>query len=68
VVHAGLSLLLVFLNLLLYKKDKELVSLSNNLLIVQEAMEIKDAMEDGHQVPLTMLEIMVFQHKLNIHM
>lgn len=55
-VHAGLSVLLEFLNVWPNKKDKLSVSLNNNSLTALEAMEIKDAMEDGHHLLLNMLK------------
>jgi hypothetical protein len=68
VVHAGLSQQLELVNLSLGLKDKRFFSQNNNLLIAQEAMEIMDVKEDGHQVLLTMLEIRVLPLNNNIHM
>lgn len=42
------------------------ISQNNNLLIVQDHKEIKDAMVDGHQVHLNMFNHMELLHNPNI--
>ncbi len=65
-VHAGPSLPLELLSLLLRLEDKLLVSLNNNSSIAQDHMEITDATVDGHHQLSTMLKTMVLPVKANI--
>jgi hypothetical protein len=65
--HVGLSVLPVFFNHGHWLEVQVSAYLNNNLLIVQDHMEITDAMEDGHQVPSITLKLPVLLHNLNIH-
>jgi hypothetical protein len=65
--HAGLSQLLLLWRVLFLLAVAQLsVSQSNNWLTAQEAMEIKDAMEDGWTLPLIISEIREFPPLINI--
>lgn len=65
--HVGPSVLLELCNPGLSKTVKQSIYLNNNLLTVVEAMETKDAMEDGQQRQWNTSKIMVLAHNLNIH-
>jgi hypothetical protein len=57
--HAGPSQPLELLNHGVFSKDKASIFLSNNSLTAQDLKETKVATEDGHQVLLTTLKLMV---------
>lgn len=65
-VHVGLSLPPVSWNPMPESTEAKSVSLNNNSLTAQAAMEITDVTVDGPPVPLTMLRTTVLPLKANI--